>query len=172
MKYVGRFGTLIGFACQICAAGAAVIWPDQKWVGWSLFVFGGLTLAVTFIWWLRTNRAHLRDWVKRVEPVHVIALGLIIAAGGVLWMLYRGPTIATASLGNQAQANKAASTRKLSRIDYEARRVALNELYKLVNGPIRDAYNTAWTVYNEPPRQPRRLFGLSHAAIACSSMLA
>jgi len=28
------------------------------------------------------------------------------------------------------------------------------------------------TLAFEPPRQPRRLFGLSHAAIACSSMLA
>jgi hypothetical protein len=103
VQHVSRFGTLAGFACQICAAGAAVIWPDQKWIGWSLFIFGGITLIATFIWWLRVNKAHLRDWVKRVEPVHVIALGLVIAAGGVIWMLYRAPANAPASATTEIQ---------------------------------------------------------------------
>jgi hypothetical protein len=47
MQHVGRMGTLVGFAFQVGAAGAAVIAPDQKWIGWALCALGLLTFAAT-----------------------------------------------------------------------------------------------------------------------------
>ncbi|THD70777.1 MAG: hypothetical protein E7813_07105 [Bradyrhizobium sp.] len=44
-----------------------------------------------------------RTWIRRVEPYHVIILGLVIAAIGVGWQLYRGqqPGLQTVSSGQK-----------------------------------------------------------------------
>jgi hypothetical protein len=34
-----------------------------------------------------------RAWIQRVEPSHIIILGLVIAGVGVAWQTYRGPTL-------------------------------------------------------------------------------
>lgn len=91
MQHLGRFGTLIGFAIQVCAAGAFVIWPNQMWIGWTALALGGAVLFATLLWWIRCNRAHCREWIAHVEPWHIIAVGLCIAVGGVLWQVYRSP---------------------------------------------------------------------------------
>jgi hypothetical protein len=91
MQHVGRMGALTGFALQICAGGAALIAPDEKWIGWTLASFGGLVFIVTLIWWLHANWAPFKSGRKRLEPTHIIILGLVIAACGVLWQLWRSP---------------------------------------------------------------------------------
>jgi hypothetical protein len=91
MQHVGRMGTLTGFALQICAGGAALIAPDEKWIGWTLASFGALVFVVTLIWWLRENWTPIKSGRKHLEPSHIIILGLVVAACGVLWQLWRAP---------------------------------------------------------------------------------
>jgi len=110
------------------------------------------------------------SWAK-VEPSHVIILGLMIASGGAAWLLYQGgapdgPLLKKLKIAEQnvqileAQAKSHASAEALmslarphlSSIDYDERRRILNTFYKHVNGPIRDTYGLAWGLYNDQPR--------------------
>jgi hypothetical protein len=116
------------------------------------------------------SRASSQTWVRRVEPSHIIILGLVIAAGGVAWLLYQGEApgqlrkklmiseqnvrTLEALAGSRASADAlmSISRRRLSGLDYDERRRILNTFYKYVNGQIRDTYGLAWNLYNDQPR--------------------
>lgn len=51
----------------------------------------------------RFSAAVKRLWAK-MEPSHIIILGLVIAALGLAWQLYRGPTIVSSGTGGTVQA--------------------------------------------------------------------
>jgi hypothetical protein len=60
-------GQWAGFAIQIVAAGAAMIWPNDLWIGGALFVFGSTILAGSFAWYFRTNYRLRWPWISLVE---------------------------------------------------------------------------------------------------------
>jgi hypothetical protein len=51
----GRLGTLVGFSLQVCGAGAAMIWPNEKWIGVAIFAVGLVTAVISLIVWFKSN---------------------------------------------------------------------------------------------------------------------
>lgn len=48
-------GGWVGFALQICAGAATVLWPNEKWLAWSIFIAGTALLLASLAWWFFAN---------------------------------------------------------------------------------------------------------------------
>jgi hypothetical protein len=64
---IGRLGALTGFSLQVCAGGAALMWPNDKWIGVVIFCVGTLTLLISVALWFRANYRPRLPWVRRSE---------------------------------------------------------------------------------------------------------
>jgi hypothetical protein len=65
--HTGRLGTLIGFGIQVCAGGAGLIWPESKWIGWTIFAIGSATVAISLAIWFLGNYRLRSPFSRRVE---------------------------------------------------------------------------------------------------------
>src|SRR5215211_7070102 len=90
---LGRFGSLIGFALSFVSAGAIALAPEAKWIGWFVFAVGLVTLFGSLLYGMY---AHRHRWKEKLEPSHLIWMGLILAVlgsclalGGFAWQQYR-----------------------------------------------------------------------------------
>ena len=117
-----------------------MIWPEAKWIGWTLFVIGSGTLVATLLWWLHVHRWRIRDWRKHLEPIHVILLGLIIALGGIIWHFAQSIPAAPAAASNSATASP--QVKKFHAYDIQKRLEAVDAVDAAVArllGPRRQA---------------------------------
>ncbi|MEH2505609.1 hypothetical protein V1290_004420 [Bradyrhizobium sp. AZCC 1578] len=82
------FLTLFLFAVQTAAGVAPMKWPQRRWLADAIFYLSGFFATICLVTYLVTNR----DWlVPAIQPSHVIALGLAIAFGGLLWQWRQAP---------------------------------------------------------------------------------
>ncbi|MET4090030.1 MULTISPECIES: hypothetical protein [Bradyrhizobium] len=95
----------------------------------------------------------LQAWMRRVEPYHVIFLGLAIALGGVVWQTQRGqPKRSDQPMSHDspatthtspAQLPLSSSPRKtITGYDLQIRQKALDEIYDCIHSKIDPAYDT------------------------------
>jgi hypothetical protein len=76
------FLTLFLFAVQTTAGVAPMRWPQHKWISDVIFYMSGFFAVVCLVVYVSTNS----DWLlPSIKPFHVIALGLSIAVGGLVW---------------------------------------------------------------------------------------
>lgn len=80
-------GARLSNLASLGAGAAGVSWsePQYRWIFEWLF-YGALIWAAVLIYregW--SNKAKLMGWVRKVEPSHLIALGLMIAIAGLIW---------------------------------------------------------------------------------------
>jgi len=61
---LGRLGALIGFSLQLIGGGAALIWPDAKWIGQGLVALGSATLVVSLLMWLCSRCQFRVPWQR------------------------------------------------------------------------------------------------------------
>jgi hypothetical protein len=104
------------------AGAAGVSWsgPEYRWIFEWIFYLSVLWAVVSICREGWSNRVTLIGWVKKVEPSHVIILGLAIALCGVIWqMRQRSPTgePAVKQSVSQATSNQSAPSLKVS--DFE-----------------------------------------------------
>lgn len=64
----GRLGTLVGFSLQVCGGGAAMIWPNEKWIGIWIFALGAVTAVISVIVWFKSNYRARAPWTKKGGP--------------------------------------------------------------------------------------------------------
>src|SRR5258708_1483427 len=61
----GRLGTLVGFSLQVCGAGAAMIWPNEKWIGVAIFAVGLVIAIISLIVWFKSNYRARIPWTRK-----------------------------------------------------------------------------------------------------------
>ncbi len=73
----------LGFALELCAGAAVVIWPENLWIAWIIFIVGSLLMIGSIIWWLITNyRTKINfavinyEWAWLVVPSCVFSYSL------------------------------------------------------------------------------------------------
>jgi hypothetical protein len=82
------FLTLFLFAIQTAAGVAPMKWPERTWLAGWIFYLSGFFALVCLAWWVTSNR----DWVMPyIQPPQVIAIGIAIALGGLIWQWSTGP---------------------------------------------------------------------------------
>jgi hypothetical protein len=80
------FLTLFLFAVQTAAGVAPMRWPNHTWLAGLIFYVSGFFAIACLVWWSLSNR----DWLMpALQPLQVIALGLAIALGGLIWQWKR-----------------------------------------------------------------------------------
>lgn len=94
------FLTLFLFAVQTAAGVAPMKWPQHKWLADGIFYLSGFFAIVCLVVYVVTNREWL---VPSFQPSHVIALGLAISLGELLWQWRKAPPpdIQVVALQNQ-----------------------------------------------------------------------
>src|SRR5437868_4606641 len=82
-----NFCKWIGKAATVQPACLHGLPSEVLWLGGIALVAGGV------IWFLWPIREAVFGKIKRVEPIHLIALGLAIAVSGVIWHWRKAPPI-------------------------------------------------------------------------------
>lgn len=90
--HINTFGGWTAF-CVSVGAGALITVPEYQFLAVPIAIGSAAVWLAIFTAFVAKNLQHLRDWISRMEPIHIMAVGLVIAAGGVGWQLYRGPKI-------------------------------------------------------------------------------
>lgn len=70
-------------------AGALTQSPDYSYLALPVAIVSGTLFVVLGIMYLISNRREIRALARYVEPSHIIVLGLLIAAAGVIWQYTR-----------------------------------------------------------------------------------
>lgn len=82
------FLTLFLFAVQTAAGVVPTRWPERRWLADGIFYLSGFLAVICLITYLVFNR----DWLlPNIQPSHVIAFGLAVVLGGLLWQLRQSP---------------------------------------------------------------------------------
>lgn len=82
------FLTLFLFAVQTAAGVAPMRWPHHTWLAGLIFYVSGIFAVACLVWWSFSNW----DWLmSALQPPQVIALGLAVALGGLIWQWKRTP---------------------------------------------------------------------------------
>jgi hypothetical protein len=82
------FLTLFLFAVQTAAGVAPMKWPQHTWLAGWIFYLSGIFALICSFWWFISNR----DWIMLyVQPPQIIAVGLAVALGGLIWQWSKGP---------------------------------------------------------------------------------
>ncbi len=94
----GQRAAIIGFTL-LTGGWTAMMWAiTQSGVHWAPAVLSfagvvGLAMIITGAY-LMMRDPEIRSVVRRVEPVYLIAIGLLVAFGGLGWHFYRGQATA------------------------------------------------------------------------------
>jgi hypothetical protein len=83
----GLFWSWAAVALQFFAAGAATLWPDQRWIGFLIIVVGAIIAAIVGIVYLSSNFPAKYAEAKRVFFLFPmgLALGLVLAWTVLHW---------------------------------------------------------------------------------------
>lgn len=123
-------------------------WATFQWAG---VLFGGVLTWLLIGIGLSLYRREQPSEERRLDPwlvgAGIAALALIICLAG--YGLKGNPPAPTAA-GDPVATQP--TTKKLSTVDYEQRRILLNKFFQLVNGPLRGIFDIAWPLYNDQPR--------------------
>jgi hypothetical protein len=91
--------------------------------------------------------SHPMRMLQLIEPMHIIVLGLVIAAVGVGWQFRALKSPAT--LEKQVDTHSAQAIRHISRVDYNERSRRLTAIFDELNGPIRDVLSEGWSINSD-----------------------
>src|SRR5882724_97068 len=78
------FGSWASFTTSV-GAGALTQSPDYSYLALPVAIISGTIFIILAIMFLVSNRREIFALVRKLEPSHVIILGLAIALCGVVW---------------------------------------------------------------------------------------
>jgi len=139
-------GSRLSNVLSLATGAAGVSWsgPEYRWIFEWIFYLSLLWAAISVCREGWSNRATLIGYLRKVEPLHVIILGLVIALGGVVWQMRSGSVAAKpgADIRPHTSSSEAASKPSPPQRNYTATDVrelpeVLLEISNVLGGPAR-----------------------------------